>query len=66
MHLQDKRGLYPIHVACMNTHDEGPDIVETLLEMDSLAARRVDRLGQVSKKSVFRTLPNFTDDVFSG
>ena len=32
----------------MNTHDEGPDIVETLLEIDHLAARQADHLGQVN------------------
>jgi hypothetical protein len=49
LHTQDSRGLHPVHVACMNTHDEGPDILETLLEIDHLAARQTDHLGQVKK-----------------
>ena len=36
-----------IHMACMNTHDEGPEIVDLILNFDSLAARSVDSLGQL-------------------
>ena len=44
---KDKLGISAIHMACMNTHDEGPEIVDLILNFDSLAARSVDSLGQL-------------------
>jgi hypothetical protein len=65
VHFQDSRGLYPIHIACMNTNPEGPDIVETLLEIDHLAARQADPLGQVFTPYPFSTLFNHVPPILS-
>ena len=69
LHAEDSRGFTPIHIACLSTHDEGPDIVDIILDVrssrnveswsnlfsskycilqvDPLAARRRDNLGQL-------------------
>ena len=47
IHAQDDFGFTAIHVACMNTHDEGPEIAQLLLQVDPLAARHKDNLGQL-------------------
>ena len=47
IHFQDVKGVSPLHVACMNLNDEGPDIVDIMLDVDPLSARRTDSLGQL-------------------
>ena len=35
MHAHDSRGYTPLHAACISTHDEGPDIVDLILDVAS-------------------------------
>lgn len=39
---RDSRGMTPIHVACQNSLDEGPEIVDAPLSIDPIAAKHVD------------------------
>jgi ankyrin repeat protein len=57
---KDKLGISAIHMACMNTHDEGPEIVDLILNFDSLAARSVDSLGQLPLHVACRNAGPFT------
>ena len=47
IHAKDDFGFTALHVACMNTNDEGPEIAQILLQVGSLAARHKDNLGQL-------------------
>jgi ankyrin repeat protein len=57
---RDGMGISPLHMACMNTHDEGPEMVEMLLNLDSLAARCKDNLGQLPLHVACRNSGPFT------